>query len=165
MIKKDTTKRGYAIIELLFYIALFVVLSLVVISAMITMARSFREISLQSDLTRSGAVMERISREIRQAHDISLIGAGSLELNTKDEAGADKLVKFLLSGSDVQLWENGVLTGNLNAPGILISNLTFTQITTAGGKAVKISLAVQSGNDALNRAYDFYDTVVLRGSY
>ena len=109
--------------------------------------------------------MERISREIKQADSINTISSTDLKLNTKDEAGADKTVEFLLSGSDVQILENDVLTGNLNPESVSVSSLDFTEITTTKSKAVKIILTVSSENDLLNRNEVFYDTVVLRGSY
>lgn len=165
IILKSKTKGGYAILELLFYIAFFALLSIVIINAMITMSQSFRESETLAALTRSGSIMERMSREIRQADSISLITPSSLKLNTTDSAGGPKTVEFLLSGTNVQLLENDVLTGNLNSPNITVSGLSFTEITTANGKAVKIVLTVQSVNDKYNRSVDFYNTVVLRGSY
>lgn len=158
-------KRGYAVLELLFYIAFFVTLSLVVIEAMITMARSFKETALQAELVQSGTIIERISREIRSSYDINSISATNLVLNTTDGVGANKTVEFLFSGSNLQLLENSILTGNLNTSNIVITALTFTQITTAKGKAVKVSLTLRSINDKLARIQNFYDTVVLRGNY
>ena len=132
---------------------------------MITMARSFRETAIQAELVQSGVIIERISREVRQAYGISSISPNDLKLNTKDDAGADKTVEFLLSGSNIQLLENNVLTGNLNAPNISVTAVTFTQINTTQGAAVKIFLTIRSNNDKLNRTQDFYNTVVLRGIY
>lgn len=165
IIKKNEMKYGYAILELLFYISLFAVLSLLVINAMITMARSFKETTIQAELVQSGTIMERMSREIRQAYDIGAISSSDITLNTKDDAGANKTVEFLLFGTNVQLLENTVFTGDLNTPNIVVTALIFTQITTVQGKAVKVFLTVRSTNDTLARTQDFYDTVVLRGSY
>lgn len=158
-------KSGYAVLELLFYISVFVVLSVAVIDAMITMTRSFRETALQAEFAQTGAIMERVSREIRQAYDISSISAGDLGLNTKDSSGANKTVEFLLSGTNLELLENGTLTGNLNTPTIAVTALAFTQITTTKGKAVKISMTLKSTNDTQAHTEDFYDTIVLRGLY
>ncbi len=163
--QEPSLKSGYAILELLFYIAFFAVLSLVVINAMIVMAGSFRETAIQTELAQSGFIMERMGREIRGSYDISSISATDLKLNAKDDAGANKTVEFLLSGFNLELIENSVLTGNLNTPNIKVTSLTFTQITTTKGKAVKILLTVQSTNDALGRTQNFYDTAVLRGIY
>ena len=164
-LKIKNYKKGYAILELLFYIAFFAILSLVVINAMIVMTRSFKETSIQGELIQSGVIMERISREVRQAYNISSISATDLNLDSTDNGGANKTVEFLLSGTDIQLLENGVLTGNLNTPNIAVTALTFTQVTTTKGKAVKVALTVKSNNDALARTQDLYDTIVLRGIY
>ncbi|MFA6520178.1 MAG: hypothetical protein WCT44_01070 [Candidatus Paceibacterota bacterium] len=154
--KKRKNNQGVALLELLFYIALFTMLSLVVINAMITMARSFKETATQAELIQSGSIMERISREIRQASSITSISATDLKLNA---------VEFKLSGSDLQLFENNIFIGNLNTPNIAITGLVFTEITTAQGKAIKIFLSLKSNNDISARIVDFYDTVVLRESY
>lgn len=166
IIKKNKKKNGYALLELLFYISLFAILTIVVIDAMITMARSFKETTIQAELVQSGTIMERMSREIRQANDISSISANDLVLNT----GVNKTVefKFISDEPDVQLWENSgsnIFTGNLNTPNIIVTALNFTQIITTKGKAVKILLTVKSTNDVSGRTQNFYDTVVLRGSY
>ena len=156
---------GYVLLELLFYISFFAAMSLAVVSALITMAGSFRETAILAKLSESAGIMERVAREIRGAEDITLLGAGNLKLSTTDEFGAAKTIEFLLDGTDVKLLEDGVLIGNLNAPGMSVSALSFTQITTSAGKAVKISLSLGSENDKLGRTFDFYDTIVLRGSY
>ena len=161
MMKQNKTKHGYAILELLFYIAFFVTLSLVVIDAMITMARSFREISIQAELTQSGTIMERMSREIRQASSINSISANNLALNI----GVSQTIEFKFISPNIQLWDNGSNIGNLNSPNIAVTALNFTQIATAKGKAVKVSLTLRDNNDIQGRLVNFYDTITLRGSY
>lgn len=166
MIKNSPKKNsGYAILELLFYIVFLSLISLVVINALIITTKSFKETAISGEWMQSGIIMEKISREIRQANDISFINVNDLKLNTKDDAGADKAVEFLLSGTNIQFLENNFLTGNLNTPNITVTGLTFTQINTAKSKAVKIVLSVRSNNDISTRIQNFYDTVVLRGSY
>ncbi|OGI86095.1 hypothetical protein A3A01_01565 [Candidatus Nomurabacteria bacterium RIFCSPLOWO2_01_FULL_39_17] len=158
-------KGGYTLVEILFYIALFSVLTLAIINSFVTMTKAFKEISIQSDLVQSSLAIERMSREIRQAYGINSITTSDLKLNTKDELDNNETVRFLLSGSDIQLFENDVLTGNLNTPNIQVVNLSFTQITTVNGNAIKISLSVKSGRDMTNRVENFYNTVLLRGDY
>ena len=161
---KHTTQRGTSMIELLFYISLLAVLSLVVINSMITMTKSFKETSIQTDLMQGGDVMERISREVKRATGIASITSNDLKINTKDDAGNAKTMEFLLSGNDIQLLENDVLTGNLNTANIIVNSLSFEQLTTVKGSAVKIILSVESKNN-LSRSESFYDTVILRGDY
>lgn len=155
------TKQGYAVLELLFYIAFFVVLSLVAIEAMITMAKSFKETSIYAELIQGGNIIERMSREIRQASSINSISANNLTFNT----GVSNTMEFKFISPDIQLWDNGSNIGNLNSPNIAVTALTFTQITTAKGKAVKVFFTLRDNNDALGRLENFYDTITLRGSY
>ncbi len=162
----NKNKSGYAILELLFYISFFAVLSLVVIDAIITMTKSFKETTINGQFAQSGTIMERISREIRQAYDIDGASTGTdLKIDTTDSSGANKTVEFKFVSPNIQLWDAGSNVGNLNQPNIAVTSLTFTQITTTKGKAVKILLTVKSNDDASNRSIDFYDTVVLRGTY
>lgn len=109
--------------------------------------------------------MEKISHEIKQAYDINSISSTSLVLNTKDASGNNKTVQFNSSGDDILFTDNGTLVGALNNPNIQISNLSFTQISTLQGKEVKIFFTVNAIDDAQNKTYDFYDTVILRGTY
>ncbi|MES2315658.1 MAG: prepilin-type N-terminal cleavage/methylation domain-containing protein [Patescibacteria group bacterium] len=157
--------RGYTLIELLFYVALFAVLTLTVINAMYTMTKAFRETSVQRELANSSTIMERITREIRQANAVNSISSTDLKLDTTDDVGTAKKVEFLLSGTNLQLKENDVLTGNLNSPTISVTAVSFSQITTTKGVGIKITYTVKSNNDALGRTADFYDSVVLRGYY
>lgn len=162
---KIRKENGYAVLELLFYIAIFVVLAFVVINSIIMMSRAFRETSIHAELLQGGSIMERMSREIRQASGISSISSTDLSLNTTDSAGANKVLRFALSGTNIQLWDAGNNVGNLNPPNVVVSSLSFTQITTAQGQAIKVSMTIQSSRDTSSRNVDFYDTIVLRGDY
>src|SRR3989344_3787701 len=161
--QKIVVQAGYAMLELLFYISFFAIFCLVVINAMLTMAASFGETAIYSKMHRAGTIMERMSREIRAAGGIASVASGSIEINTTDDLGADKTVKFLLSGSNIELLEDGDVIGNLNTQNITVTDLSFTQIDTAQGKAVRIILTIGVTGDALGRSVDFFDTVVLRG--
>lgn len=156
---------GYSVIELIFYISLFVIIAIAVINSLFTMTKSLKEVSVQSELASSSAIMERISRETRKAIDINSISSNDIILKTTDDVGASKTVEFHLSGTNLQLLENGVLTGNLNSASLDVTAVNFTQITTLKGKAVKITFSVKSSNDRLARVIDFYDTIALRGLY
>ncbi|MFA6585902.1 MAG: hypothetical protein WCS86_01950 [Candidatus Paceibacterota bacterium] len=159
------TNKGYALLETLFYIALFAIISIAVIDSLITMTKAYKETVIQADLMQGGNVMERISREIRQASDINFINTNDLTLDTKDSTGDEKTVEFSLSGSDIRFLENNIFTANLNTSNIIVTDIIFTQIDTTKGKAVKVFLTVKSNRDSQSRTEDFYDTVVLRGNY
>lgn len=158
-------KRGYAILELIFYVSFFAVLSIAVISSMLTMSRSFKETTVFLKASRGAEIIERMVRETRNANTINTINATSLKLDTTDEAGAVATIEFTLAGTDIELRENDSLVGDLNAPNINVASLSFTEITTTAGKAVKVQLSISLEDDPSGRTFDFYDTVVLRGNY
>ncbi len=167
---KPWRSRGFSLIETLVYIAIFTMLSIVVINALIVMIKSFRQTAVEADFLQNAELFERMSREIRQAKSInvtSVFGSspGDLKLNSTDSSGVAKTVEFLLSGQNLQFKENGVLTGNLNTSNIQITSLIFRQITTAKGKAIKIEMSVKDTRDKAGRTENFYDTIEMRGSY
>ena len=162
---KNRKQEGYSMLEILFYVSLFAILSLVVIEAMITMTKSFKETSAGAEFIQSANLIERISREIRIAYDISSISATDLILNTKDDAGANKTIEFALSNGNIRLLENGTFVSNLNTGNVNVSSLTFTQINTTVGKAVRVQMSIQLRNYSPSRTENFYNTIVLRGKY
>lgn len=157
---------GYALLEILFYILLFTILSITMTNSLIIMTQAFKATTTDAQLAQGANIMERISREVRQASSINSISASDLKLNTTGTSGSDTTLEFkLLDQNDLQFFENNVLTGNLNTSNVAIMALTFTQITIAKSTAVKIFLTVKSISDSANRTENFYDTVVLRGNY
>lgn len=162
--KKLKYNTGVSIIETLFYIVLFTIISFAIINALMTMMKSFKDTSIQRELVSSGTIMEIMSREIKKANGISSISLSDLTLNTKDDSGNAKTVQFVLSGTNILFKENNILTGNLNSPSINVSNFSFTQITLSNGKAIKISFSVSPVSNP-SKVENYYDTIVLRGSY
>lgn len=158
--------RGYTLVEMLFYIVLFSMLSILVINSIIVMMQSFKEIRIQSEISEGSNIMERISREIKQAYQINnLDNPNDLRLDIKFDEDTTKIVEFYFTDSDVELKEDGTYIGDLNSPDIKIIDLTFTQISTSKGKAIKVFLTIMSNNDTKEREYYFYNTLVLRGNY
>jgi len=166
MIKNINKKNsGNTLIETLFYISLFAVLSIVLIDVMIIMTKSFKETRIQGELIQGSTILERISRELRQADDFSY-GSNILTVNTKDISNNSKTVTFTFANPNIQIVDSvlGNL-GNLNTANISVSGFVVSPITTIKGKAANLSLSIRSNNDSTNRIENFYNTVVLRGDY
>ncbi len=158
-------KKGFTLLEMVFYVALFSVISLILVQAIITMVASFRETQITADINQTNQVLERVSREVRQAISINTISATNLKLNTTDSSGNAATITFTISGTNLELRQNDVLIGNLNSTNLKVTALTFTQITTTNSSAVKIEMTVTSNRYGSVRTANFYDTLVLRGSY
>jgi hypothetical protein len=116
--------------------------------------------------------MDRISREIRQANSIdigsSYLGSnpGVLQLNTKDSSGTSTTVKISKEGNILNLYQpSNTLVASLLDNDISITNLVFTRIDTVAGEAVKIEMTLLDTKSKNMRTENFYNTIILRGSY
>ena len=166
-INKKNSNKGFSLVEMIFYIALFALLTIVIVKTLVTMTKSFKEVSVQREITQGGEILERISREIRQANKINTAVdvEGDFRLDSKDESGNYKLVEFVLTNSNIRLLENNNYIGDLNSPNIKVTTLNFYKLATAQGNAVRIFLTISSKHDSKNRSYSYQNTVVLRGNY
>lgn len=166
------TNKGYSIVEMLVYLAIFTAISIFIINSMIVVLGSFAATRTNRDLLESGGItMERISREIRQSKSVDIVNStlgsspGVLQLNSTDSAGNSMTVKFVVSSGTLNLYENGTSIGNLLGQNISVSSLIFRRISTTNGEAVKIELTLQDIYSKNNQSQNFYNTIILRGGY
>ncbi len=158
--------------EMLIYLAIFTMLSILVINSLITVMTSFATTRTNRDLLESGSTaIERISREIRQAKTVdttnSTLGSspGVLQLNSTDSSGNALLVKFSVSSGALNMYTGGTLKDNLLGQNITVNSLVFRRISTTNSEAVKIELTLQDNSSKTTKTANFYDTVILRGGY
>lgn len=168
-IKKN---KGYSVIEIIIYLAIFAFLSVTVINSFIVVLGSFNITRTNRDLLESGSTaMERISKEIRQAYDVDTVNSiflstpGSLQLNSTNSSGTASVIKFSVSSNALNMYQDGVLVGNLLGQNISPTNLVFRRIVTTNGEAIKIELTLQDTRNKDHPSASFYDTVILRGEY
>ena len=170
MIKRNLkNNKGITLMETVFYVSIFALMSIVIINCLIVMMKSYKETIITRNLVQGGIMIEKISREIRQAYDIDPASTGTdLKLLTTDNSGNPRTVEFEYDQTGLMaIVENGVSFGDLTISNVKVANnFAFTPITTAKGKAVKIHLNIRSTNDTTGLyVQDFDDTIVLRGSY
>lgn len=169
MKKKFNTRKGFTLVEMLIYIACFVLLIGAIVSSLLLFSSSYRNIKAIRELER-GAVssINQIVRDSRNA--IRIDGAntsynnanGSLQIVLPDNSTE----RFYLSNGVVMLDQNGVSVGALTSNKISVTSLVFRPITASNSDGVKIEMTVRatSTND-FSITKNFYNTVVLRGSY
>ncbi len=151
--------KGYSVVEIVVYIALFAILSITVTNSLLVMVKAFSATAVEADFLTNANVMERMTREIRKATEVNVVSSSDIQLTSANSA------EFKLLNGNLQLIENGTLTGNLNAPNIVVSSLDFVLIATPVGKAIKIEISVTDTKDKNGRTESFYGTVSLRGKY
>jgi len=170
--KKIIQNHGYSIAEVIVYLAIFAMVSLMVINSFIVVISSFATTRTNRDLLESGlSSMERISREIRQAKSIDIVAStldstpGILQLNSTDENDVSMVIKFVNENGDLNIYKNGVLIGNLINENITVQSIIYRRIATTEGEAVKIEMSLQDTPGKTVKVEKFYDTINLRGKY
>ena len=171
---KINFNKGVSLVEIIIYLAIFTVISILVINSFITTLSSFSTIRTNHELLNSGSIaMERISREIRQAKSIDLVnsqtnGGEVLQLNSTDNSGNNMVIKFIKEGNNLNIYKNGTIVGNLLVQNVIVTSISFDRISTtseAKSEGVKIKIVLQDTRSKLNKTANFYNTVILRGGY
>ena len=165
-------QKGYSLMEMLIYLAIFTMLSILVINSLITVMTSFATTRTNRDLLESGSTaIERISREIRQAKDVDIANStlgsspGVLQLNSTNSVGNSMVIKFMISSGALNIYEDGVLKDNLLGQNISVNSLIFRRISTTNSEAVKIEMTLQDNKSKSTKTANFFDTIGLRGAY
>lgn len=163
-------QNGFSVAEIIIYLAIFTMVSILVINSFITITKSFSITHTNRDLLESGITsMERISREIRQASSIDLIesdlSGGVLQLNSTDKDNNPIIIKFSKESLILNLYQDDILSGNLLGQNIEIDNLIFRRIVTTESEAIKIEMTIHDTNSKTNKSANFYNTIILRGGY
>lgn len=164
---RNQTQQGYSLIELVIYIALFALISVVIMNALITVMRTYASAQGYRRLQTNGElIMERVVREVRDASALSggsvyTSNPGTLSLSGTDGSGAAHTAVFSVSNGALVLNDNGT-SANLSTSEVAISNFIVRRITTAGGEGIKIELTLTTTNGHIVSA-SFYGTAMLRG--
>lgn len=162
---------GFTLIEMVVYAAVLGVLSVVAINATLTMTQAYASLRASRDLNVSATtVLERMAREIRDASAIdatSVLGVNpsDLVLNTKDASGAATTIEFYVQNGLINVKEGGVAQGSLMTSSTQVGNFVVRTMSGTNSKAVKIDLTMTAMRGTKSKTRNFYDTVVLRGSY
>lgn len=166
--RKGNLVWGYSLVEILIYLAIFTVLSILVINSFIIILSSFNATSINRKLLESGlSSMERVSREIRQSKDIDIANSSStiLQLNSTNSLNNNTIIKIASENGDLNLYEDNNLVGNLLNENISLTNLMFRRISTTEGQAVKIEMTLEYSRGNNIKSENFYNTIILRGGY
>ena len=161
--------KGFSIIEVVIYLAIFTSLSIVVINSFLIVLSTFSTIRSNHDLLDSGSIaMDRISHEVRQSKSIDTgkslfdTNSGVLHLNSVNEGS---YTEFSIVENNLNLLKDDESIGDLLAKNIIINKLIFRHIITTNSEAVKIEIELQDTRSKTLRKENFYNTIVLRGAY
>ena len=164
--------KGFTLIEMIVYVVILGIIAVLAVNSTLEMTKAYVNLRVSRDMNTSAtAVLERMTREIRGAYDIDLtqstLGAnpGRLTLNTKDTVGADTTVEFYIENGLIKVKEGGVAKGALMTSSTQASSFIVRSLSNDNSKAIKIDLTVTAARGDVSKIRNFYNTIVLRGSY
>ncbi|MBI2100192.1 MAG: prepilin-type N-terminal cleavage/methylation domain-containing protein [Candidatus Vogelbacteria bacterium] len=160
------TARGFSLVEMLAYLFILTLLSLVLVNVLVLIINSFTAAQAARNLNQTATVaLGRMMQEIRQAKSATVPSANQLSLTTTDSAGDPITVSFSVAGGVLNLQTGAGAAVALTTGHSQVSALTFTKITTANSEAVRVQLTLTDDRGQSPPTINFYTTAVLRGSY
>lgn len=161
-------QKGVSLIELIVYVALFVILSMAMVKSLVTMTGAFKTVQSNLRISNSAsATLERMSREIALAESIdttySTFGTSPGALQFTYTSSGTQTIRFVATNGVLQFYRGGTLVGNLTGPNVTVTSLIFNNITSTNGNAIKISMTLQDTKTL--KSESFYLTVKERGTY
>jgi type II secretory pathway pseudopilin PulG len=170
--KSIKLKRGFSLIEMLVYVGILTLLSVVIASTILAMQKSWATIKVQKNVALSAeGSLERMIREIRNAKSVNTSSSvfntnpGILVLNTEDLSGTAISMKFYLSTSTLNLQEASNTPEQIILNTATSTSLIFRHIITPKSEAVRVELQLKSTYRGQSDTRNFYNTAILRGSY
>ena len=130
---KNQNNNGFTLIEMMIYLSLMTLITLVVIQSMVVVLRSNRNSFADTNIRNAGyGAMEGMVREIRASDSIATTSDGVLIMNQSNPTA--NIVQFSISSDSELNFYGGiststmVLIGPLTPKDVLVKNLIFTPI-------------------------------------
>lgn len=160
-------QSGYSLLELVIYIALFALLSIVLIRSLITVMKTYATASQYRTLQNNGEIiMERITRETRLGSLITTsacpTNSDSVTITQKDDSGNSQTVSFALSSGQLNLTDTDGTTALLSNAQVSVQAANFCTFSTAVGTGMKVFVSLATTATPMIQA-NFYSTVLIRG--
>lgn len=161
-------KSGISYIEVIIYASILGVLTLVMISGVLSLSSSYKNLSVMRNVEHTAIdVLERLSRDIRGANLIdtanSTFGTSNGVLTLVSTDGSfSTTTRYYLSDGVANLDVNGVFWGPLSSSYTQITDMTFYQITTTNSNAVRVDLTVEATDSGVTKIKTYHTTVALK---
>lgn len=160
-------KKGFTLVEILVYIAIFAILMVVISSFVLGLIKANTKYQTKREVVENAMnITKTLSYEIQQASSIytptSVLGSnpGQLSLETTLNMPTDEkrtYIDFYLDGGNLYLKREGADSLKLNSANTKITNLVFEKFKP---EAIKIQLTVAYKSSATKPEYQFSYSLV-----
>lgn len=166
--RKIILMKGFTLVEMMIYIALMTVITMIITQSLIVVLKSNRTSFAEINLRNSGySAMEGMIREIYASDNITT--ASGILVMTQGTNIVQFATSSLSSASTTLYFSEGigsaVPVGPLTSKNVVVKSLTFTKINTGKSLAVKIQMQLSTIVNGITKTENFQSTAILRGSY
>ncbi len=155
--------KGFSLIETVVYITVFSSLLFVVVNMFLLMSGAYKRIKISQDINDSAVfIMERLTRETRQASDAS-VGTDLVLTSFVDESAST--ATFSIENGGLVLQKDSVDLGVLNKSDVTVSGVSFILVDSGVSKILKVNMTLSAGAGDESKSETFYNSIVLRGAY
>ena len=169
MSRKNDKRRGFSLVEMIIYISILVFLLGIIMSITVSIITSQRKVNASRSIENSAMLaLERVSRELRAAVSIDIVSSvfdtdpGILVLDSTDEDGNPRTIKFSLSSGAIYLEEDGVIIGPVTQADARVNDLIFRRFTSGVLEGARVELTLESGTSTSYRVNNFYSSSIIR---
>jgi len=160
-------QRGFSLIEMLVYLALFVSLSALMVSMLFSFQETLAIKRVERAVSESArTVLETVLREIRDSSAVqtgaTVTGVASGELALDQDGDT---VRFVQSANSLTYQENGVVLEVMQPQNVRITGFYVYPYTTGQIELVRVRMDIEATYANITSNESFYGSAVLRGSY
>lgn len=160
-------KRGFTLIETLFYVAILIVATIVVVGSFLSLRNVLERNRMERIIATAGyTVLDRVARTAQAGTSVDTAAS------TLDETSSiltllsgATTTTFSISEDTISMTQNGDALGALTPPGVAVTEFRVFHFTNSFSEGIRIKLSLTSTSTVASTTETFFTTAVLRGSY
>lgn len=150
-------QKGFTLLELIIYIAIFSVFTLMLTDFFVTMGKVKAHTEVRSEVRQNlSQSLDRVARLIRQASGVNSASGNILNLAMAD--GVKNPTIITISGNALTIQEGLFPTVPLTSDKVIISNLNFYSIDNPSPAKASVQTAITVDYDAQDRPDYIYSS-------
>ena len=159
-------RDGFSLIEVLIYIAVFMLVSTAAIGFLVSLDDLIDEYRVETALYRSSTkTLEQVQLSLRQADTLDLLNAAT---STSDGVlavtGSSSDTQIAKVGDELQLSIDGVLVGDLLQDEVVATDFTVFHYPMSIGEVVRVRMGLTATVGSTTKSIQLYTGSVLRDS-
>ncbi len=169
-IQERFSQGGFSLIEMLVYVAILASIAVVVVNVAVVLAESYGTLQATRNINISAVTaLERVVHDVRVSKNVdvgnSTLGSHPGRLTLTRATTTPTTSEFYLDNGILKVREDGVVAGSLTNDNTSVTNLVFRHVVSGSIELVKIEATLESTVGTTTKTENFFDSIILRGSY